>query len=106
MSNYVDVVTVSTAMYGKKLRIAPAFSNLKVGDRVKIEVPFNPFEIEGSVYDIAAFNTDREEFRLLRGFVGVNEQDKFELDMKVTKKLLIEPIEWGDEDKEGSDANG
>lgn len=84
---YVDVVTVSTPCNGKKLRIAPFSCGLKVGDRVMIEVDYNPWEIQGTVEDIATFNTNREEYHLLRSFVGIGDHGTHDLDMRVTKKL-------------------
>lgn len=84
---YVDVVAVSTPCNGKKLRVAPFRSGLKVGDRVMIEVNYNPWEIQGTVIDIATYNTEREEFKLLRSFVGMDNDGTHDLDMRVTKKL-------------------
>ncbi len=109
MSKYIDVVLVSTSMYGRKVRLAPAWSRLKAGDRVKIQVDFNPFEIEGTVCDVATFNTNDEDFRLLRAFAGTNNSDGFEADLKVTKKVLytdLWPEEEIEEDEEGGNANG
>lgn len=114
MIKYVDVVSVDTAMYGRKVRLAPAWSRLKAGDRVKIQVDFSPFEIEGTVSDSATFEVDGEEFRLLRSFAGVKDLH-FEADLKVTKKVIYEEL-WSNEDfeedaveevvKEGGNANG
>ena len=56
-NKFVDVVLVSTPMNGRKVRIAPAFSHLEVGDRVKIQVDYSPFEIEGTVSDVATFDS-------------------------------------------------
>ena len=97
MTEYVDVVTVNTPMYGKKLRVAPFRSGLKVGDKVMIEIEFNPWECQGIVEDIATYNTERDEFRLLRSFVGMGKDGSMELDQRVTKKLFYEKL-WEDED--------
>lgn len=100
---YVDVVTVSTAMYGKLLRVAPFMSGLKVGDKVMVQVDFNPWEVPGTVVDIAEFNTERDEFKLLRSFVGLtNRTQVMELDLKVTKKLEYSEL-WEDEEEEGDE---
>lgn len=96
---YADVVTVQTSMNGKKLRVAPFMSGLKVGDRVKIEIECNPFEMEGSIIDLATYDTAGEEFRLLRSFVGfARDGITHELDMKVTKKLYYEEM-WPEEER-------
>ena len=100
---YADVVTVMTPTCGKKLRVAPFMSGLKVGNRVKIEIECNPFETEGTVEDIATYNTSGEEFRLLRSFVGfARDGITHELDMRVTKRLYYEDL-WPEE---GGEANG
>lgn len=104
---YVDVVTVHTAMYGKRLRVAPFMSNLKIGDKVMIQVDFNPWEIPGTVEDIATFNTEREEFKLLRSFVGLtNRTQTMELDLKVTKRLEYFSLWDEDEYEEGELSDG
>lgn len=103
-NKYVDVVLVNTAMNGRKVRIAPAFSHLEVGDRVKIQVDYNPFEIEGTVSDVATFSIDGEEFQLLRSFAGMKDI-RFEADMKVTKKVTFKEL-WPEEELEGEDEEG
>lgn len=107
-NKFVDVVLVNTAMNGRKVRIAPAFGHLEVGDRVKIQVDYSPFEIEGTVSDVATFNIFSEEFELLRSFAGMKDI-RFEADMKVTKKVTFKelwPEEEFEEDEEGGNANG
>lgn len=107
MSEYLDVVTVSTAMYGKLLRVAPFMSGLKIGDKVMVQVDFNPWEVPGTVEDIATFNTERDEFKLLRSFVGMtNRTQVMELDLKVTKKLEYSMLWDEDEYEEGELSNG
>lgn len=103
-NKYVDVVLVNTAMNGRKVRIAPAFSHLEVGDRVKIQVDYNPFEIEGTVSDVATFGIDSEEFQLLRSFAGMKDI-RFEADMRVTKRVTFKEL-WPEEELEGEDEEG
>lgn len=92
MSDYVSVVTVKGSDGISYMRTAPAWADLKNGDEVMLQTNSHPYEIKGIVIDIATFNRNNEEFRLLRSFVKDN------LDMRITKKILYKVFDY--EEKE------
>lgn len=92
MSDYVSVVTVKGSDGISCMRTAPAWADLKNGDEVMFQTNSHPYEIKGIVIDIATFNRNNEEFRLLRSFVKDN------LDMRITKKILYKVFDY--EEKE------
>lgn len=92
MSDYVSVVTVKGSDGISYMRTAPAWADLKGGDEVMFQTNSHPYEIKGIVIDIATFNRNNEEFRLLRSFVKDN------LDMRITKKILYKVFDY--EEKE------
>lgn len=92
MSDYVSVVTVKGSDGIFYMRTAPAWADLKNDDEVMFQTNSHPYEIKGIVIDIATFNRNSEEFRLLRSFVKDN------LDMRITKKILYKVFDY--EEKE------
>ena len=92
--SYVDVVTIKPVVGPMVMRTAPAWSNLVIGQEVMFEVGEHPFEAKGTVVDVATFNPDGEEFRLLKSFV------KSDLDMHITKKVEYSAFKY---QKEGED---
>lgn len=93
--SYVDVVTVKPAVGPMVMRTAPAWSNLKEGAEVMFEVGEHPYEAKGTVVDVATFNPDGEEFRVLKSFV------KSDLDMHITKKVEYSAFKYQEGENNG-----
>ena len=96
MGNYVDVVTVKPIAGPMVLRTAPAWSHLEEGTEVMFEIGDHPFEAKGTVVDVATFDPNGEEYRVLRSFSK-------DVDMHITKKIQYREFAYT---KEGEEADG
>lgn len=88
MSDFVSVVTVKGSDGISYVRTAPAWPDLKDGDEVMFQTNSHRYEIKGTIIDIANFNRNNEQFRLLRSLVKDN------LDLRITKKILYKVIDY------------
>lgn len=86
---YVDIVTISDQNGYTCLRTAPFMAHLKIGDMVAYQNE-RAYESIGKIVDIATFDTDKEEYRTLVGFVR-------DTTLRVTKKILFQELEEGEE---------
>ena len=96
---YVDVVTVRLSRgpltNGQLvLRTAPKWSYLTVGTEVMFEIAEHPYEMKGTVEDVATFNVESEEYRLLKSFAK-------DLDMHITKRIEYKTYEYGKGENDG-----
>ena len=92
VTTYVDIVTVRTIGKGDVLRTAPFMSGLKIGDEVEIEWGKNDYDTwTGDIIDIATFNVERDEYKLLFGFVP-------DMKKRVLKKIIYKELDWRGED--------
>lgn len=99
---YISLVTVKGSDGRTYLRTAPAWVDLTADDQVMIETSDHPYEIRGTVIDVAAFNPEGEEYRLMKSFVRGDD-----ITMKVTKKILYKVYDYTDlEEKKEGVANG
>ena len=96
MSEYVYLVSIEGNDGRKYIRTAPLWSNLHEGDEVMFQVEAHPFEIKGTVIDLATFNVNNEEYKMLQTFAR-------DIDMKVTKKIEYTVYTY---EEEGDMANG
>lgn len=99
---YISLVTVKGSDGRTYLRTAPAWVDLVPNDQVMIETVDHPYEIRGTVIDVATFNPEGEEYRLMKSFARGDD-----ITMRVTKKVLYKVYSYDDldEKKEGV-ANG
>ena len=93
---YVDIVTVQSDVGGKKfLRTAPFMSHLHVGDRVIVEQEWvDAVEVTLEVIDIATFNTESEEYKLLTNLIP-------DAKRKVIKKIIYEEMNYEEGEENG-----
>lgn len=99
---YISLVTVKGSDGRTYLRTAPAWVDLVPNDQVMIETSDHPYEIRGTVIDVATFNPEGEEYRLMKSFVRGDD-----IAMKVTKKILYKVYDYTDlEEKKEGVANG
>lgn len=98
---YISLVTVKGADGRTYLRTAPAWVDLTADDQVMIETSDHPYEIRGTVIDVATFNPEGEEYRLMKSFVRGDD-----ITMKVTKKILYKVYNYDDLEEKGDAANG
>ncbi len=99
---YISLVTVKGSDGRTYLRTAPAWVDLVPNDQVMIETSDHPYEIRGTVIDVATFKTEGEEYRLMKSFVRGDD-----ITMKVTKKILYKVYDYTDlEEKKEGVANG
>lgn len=98
---YISLVTVKGSDGRTYLRTAPAWVDLTADDQVIIETSDHPYEIRGKVIDVATFNPEGEEYRLMKSFVRGDD-----ITMKVTKKILYKVYNYDDLGEKGDVANG
>ena len=98
---YISLVTVKGSDGRTYLRTAPAWVDLTADDEVMIETSDHPHEIRGKVIDVATFNPEGEEYRLMKSFVRGDD-----ITMKVTKKILYKVYNYDDLEEKGDVANG
>ena len=93
--SYVDVVTVKPTTGGAMvMRTAPAWSSLKEGAEVMFEIGDHPYECKGTVVDVATFDPDGEEYRLLKGFAR-------DLGMRITKRIVYDTFNYKEGENNG-----
>ena len=100
-SEYVNLVTIDGEDGHKYIRTAPWLGtpSLEIGDYVMFQVDGHPFEIKGNVIDIGTFSVNGEQYRVLTSYVK-------DAKMRVTKKIIMEVLDFSDYDKEGEEENG
>ena len=92
---YVDIVTVETADGKRFLRTAPFMSHLNLGDKVVVEYKGKFFDdVTVKVIDIATFNTESEEYKLLTNLIP-------DAKKKVIKKIIYQEMEYGEGEENG-----